>query len=174
MENENIVVRGIMQKNKIALVILIVGIVLAFASFLVAYYIFDNGSRYAYYGFGNGGYYSYYTIYRGSFFDFYIDEFLTNVYSYMLLVGVIATIVGFIIKKRTENCEITVFNNRIVGRVKAGKTSIEIPLNQITALHTCSFNGVSIVSIFGVSNFYLIENRDEVMRAISYLLANPQ
>lgn len=76
-------------------------------------------------------------------------------------------------KVNTEKCEITVTNEAISGKLPHGK-DVNIPLNQITAINRSSFNGVSVTSIGNVSNFHCIENREEVMKAISYLLANPQ
>lgn len=51
---------------------------------------------------------------------------------------------------------------------------MNIPLNQITAINRSSFNGISITSIGNVSNFHCIENQEEVMKALSFLLANSQ
>jgi len=73
-------------------------------------------------------------------------------------------------KLNTEKCEITVTDNRIWGKLKGG-VDVDIPLNQVTGIHTCSFNGISVSSIGKVSNFYLMPNREEVMKGISYLLA---
>ena len=90
-----------------------------------------------------------------------------------MLAGVIAIVAGIIIKFNTEKCEITVTNNRIFGKLAHGK-EVNIPLNQVTGLHSCSFDGVSVASIGNVSDFHCIANHEEVMKAISFILANPQ
>ncbi len=174
MENENIIIKGTPKKNKIALIILLSGIAVAVISFIVASYYFNNVDGYESFGFGYGGWYTYCVIYDFDFFDFYFSEFFGScIHGYMLIAGVIAIIVGLIIKFNTEKCEITVTNNRILGKLAHGK-EVNIPLNQVTGLHSCSFDGVSVASIGNVSDFHCIANHEEVMKAISFILANPQ
>ena len=172
---QNIVIKGKKKKNKPALIAIIVGIVLLLASFIVASYIFENVDGYKYFGYGIGGWYTWCVIYDFEFGEFFIGEFFNFecYYGYMIMLGVVALIVGIIMKTSTEKCEITVTNEAISGKLPHGK-DVHIPLNQITAINRSSFNGVSITSIGNVSNFHCIENREEVMKAISYLLANPQ
>lgn len=172
---QNIVIKGTPQKNKPALITIIVGVVLLLASFVVASYVFDNVDGYKYFGYGIGGWYTWCVIYDFEFGEFFIGEFFNFecYYGYMIMLGVVALIVGIIMKSNTEKCEITVTNEVISGKLPHGK-AVHIPLNQITAINRSSFNGVSITSIGNVSNFHCIENREEVMKAISYLLANPQ
>ena len=55
---QNIVIKGTPQKNKPALIAIIVGIVLLLASFIVASYIFENVDGYKYFGYGIGGWYN--------------------------------------------------------------------------------------------------------------------
>lgn len=172
---QNIVIKGTPQKNKPALITIIVGVVLLLTSFVVASYVFDNVDGYKYFGYGIGGWYTWCVIYDFEFGEFFIGEFFNFecYYGYMIMLGVVALIVGIIMKSNTEKCEITVTNEAISGKLPHGK-AVHIPLNQITAINRSSFNGVSITSIGNVSNFHCIENREEVMKAISYLLANPQ
>jgi hypothetical protein len=171
---QNIVIKGTPQKNKPALIAIIVGIVLLLSSFLVASYVFENCEGYEYFGYGYGGWYYWCVIYD-TFGEFFTAEFFNFecYYGYMIMLGVVALIVGIIMKTSTEKCEITVTNEAISGKLPHGK-EVHIPLNQITAINRSSFNGVSITSIGNASNFHCIENREEVMKAISYLLANPQ
>lgn len=175
MEIEYIINKGTPKKNKIALIILLSGIAVVILSFIVASYYFNNVDGYEYFGLlGYGRWYTYCVIYDFDFFDFYFGEFFSScIYGYMLIAGVIAIIAGLIMKFNTEKCEITVTNSRIFGKLAHNK-AVNIPLNQVTGLHSCSFDGVSVASIGNVSNFHCIENHEEVMKAISYLLANPQ
>lgn len=171
---ERIVIKGTPQKNKAAIITLIAGIVIAVASFFVAEYTFNNVSDSYYYLGHYIGYYDYCIIYDFDFMDFYTSEFFSDcIYGYMLILGLIGTLIGVLIKVNTEKCEILVTNEVISGKLPHGK-EVSIPMNQITAINPSSFNGISIASIGNVSNFHCFENRDEVMKAISYLLANPQ
>lgn len=173
MENERVVVKGTPEKNKIAWIMLIAGIVLVIVSFGVAGYVFDFCDGYKYLGLGYGGWYTWDVIYD-SFGAFYKAQFFNFAcyYGYVLIIGIIVAIAGVIIKVNTEKCEITVTVSRIYGKIKGGN-DIEIPLNQVTGIHPCSFEGISISSISGqTSNFYLMANREEIMKGLSFLLAN--
>ena len=175
---QNIVINGTPQKNKPALILLIAGILLVLISLIVASWAYNEVDLYMYFGFGISDWSDWFPgwiKYDDSFIDFFFGEFFNFdcYYGYLIMLGVVALIVGIIMKSNTEKCEITVTNEAISGKLPHGK-EVHIPLNQITAINRSSFNGVSITSIGNVSNFHCIENREEVMKAISYLLANPQ
>lgn len=77
-----------------------------------------------------------------------------------------------------EKCEIVVTDEEIYGKQFVGN-KISIPLNQIIAVKPLLFKGILIKSINNSSNFfstrsnfYCIQNRDEVIKAITYLLKN--
>ena len=144
-------------------------------SFVVSSYVYNNCEGYEDFGYGYDGWYHWCIIYNNKFAEFFFGEFInfSCYYGYILIIGIVAAIVGFILKISTEKCEITVSNSRVFGKVPHSK-EVDIPLNQITGIHTCSFKGVSVTSIGDVSNFHCIENCKEVIKAISYLLANPQ
>lgn len=168
--DEKMIIKGIPQRNKIAIIIVIVGIVIALVSFIVACYTFDNGRGEYYYPY----YAEYRIIYDYNFMDFYISEFFSGcIYGYILILGLVVTIVGILIEVNTEKCEIVVTNEAISGKLPHGKR-VSIPLNQIIAVNPGSFKGISISSIGSVSKFHCFENRDEVIKAIAYLLANQQ
>lgn len=169
------IIKGIPQRNKIAIIIVIVGIVIALVSFIVACYTFDNGRGEYYYFLTARVYYvKYRIIYDYNFMDFYISEFFSGcIYGYMLILGIVITIVGILIEVNTEKCEIVVTNEAISGKLPHGKR-VSIPLNQIIAINPSSFEGISISSIGNVSKFHCFKNRDEVIKAIAYLLANQQ
>lgn len=175
MDNENIIIKGTPGKNKIAITLLVAGIAVLVIAFIVASYVYNNVDGFKYFGFGYGDWYTWCVIYDFKFSDFFFGEFFNFYcyYGYLLIPGVIAAVVGIIMKANTEKCEITVTDSRVYGKLARGK-EVSIPLNQITGLHTCSFNGVSVASIGAVSDFHCIENQEEVMKALSYILANPQ
>lgn len=172
---QNIVIKGTPQKNKIALILLIAGISLVLISLIVADWAYKEVDLYMNFGFGVSGWFPGWIKYDDSFIDFFSGEFFnfSCFYGYILIVGIIAAVVGIIMKTNTEKCEITVTNEAISGKLPHGK-DVNIPLNQITAINRSSFNGISITSIGNISNFHCIENQEEVMKAISFLLANPQ
>ena len=175
MESENIVIKGTPKKNKIALILLIAGISLVLISLIVSIWAYREVDLYTYFGFGVSDWFPGWIKYDDNFIGFFFGEFFnfSCFYGYLLIVGVIAAVAGIIIKTSTEKCEITVTDSRIFGKLAHGK-EVNIPLNQVTGLHSCSFDGVSVASIGNVSDFHCIANHEEVMKAISYLLANPQ
>lgn len=171
---QNIVIKGTPQKNRISLILLIAGIVLVLISFVVAAWVYEEvdiymDSRYLDHLLVPAGY-----KYDYSFNDFFFGEFFnfSCFYGYVLIVGIIAAVVGIIMKASTEKCEITVTSEAISGKLPHGK-EVHIPLNQITAINRSSFNGVLITSNGNISNFHCIENCEEVIKAISYLLTIP-
>lgn len=174
MKNENVILKGTSQTNRAALIVLIVGIVLALTSFIIADYCFSNVDVYYYsYTLGEGYWCPYHLLYDDNFISFFSEEFFSScIYGYMLIAGIISTVVGLVLKVSTEKCEIVVTDKRVYGKISRGK-DVEIPLNQIISIRSCSFNGVSIITISGKRKFYLIENYEEVLKAIAYLLAKP-
>lgn len=175
MESENIVIKGTPKKNKIALILLIAGISLVLISLIVASWAYKEVDLHMYFGFAGSRWFPGWIKYDDNFIAFFFGEFFnfSCFYGYLLIVGIVAAVVGIIMKTSTEKCEITVTDSRIFGKLAHGK-EVNIPLNQVTGLHSCSFDGVSVASIGNVSDFHCIENHEEVMKAISYLLANPQ
>jgi len=172
MEN-NIIIKGTPQKNKTALIITIVGAVIFLLSFIIAIYVFNN-EKDSYYFLGEYlGRYYYCVIYDFDFVEFFLSEFFECIHGYLFLIGLIATIVGIVIKNKTEKCEITVRSDAIIGVIPKEKR-VHIPLNQVTGINRCSFNGVSIKSIGNMNNFYCFENREAIMQALAHLLASPQ
>mgnify|MGYP004588232265 FL=1 len=168
MENEHIIIKGIPKKNKVALILLLSGVAVALISFFVAWYCFNRvvvpGYRW----------WLYCEEYDYHFFSFFFEQFFSSCfYGYTLTAGIIIIVAGLFIKVNTEKCEITVTNKRIFGKPAHNK-EVDIPWNQITGLHSCFFDGISIASIGNICNFYCMENHEEVMKAISYILANPQ
>ena len=146
--DQNIIIKGTPQKNKPALIVIIVGAVLLLTSFMVASYVFNNCDGYQSFGFGYGGWYYWCVIYDFAFGEFFFGEFFnfSCYYGYMIMLGIVALIVGIVMKVNTEKCEITVTNEAISGKLPHGK-DVNIPLNQITAINRSSFNGVSVTSI---------------------------
>lgn len=168
MENENIIIKGTPEKNKIARILLLSGIAVAIISFIVAWYCFKRV------GIPEYRWRLYCQYYDYHFFTFFFEQFFSSCfYGYMLTVGIITIIAGVLIKVNTEKCEITVTDKRIFGKTAQNK-EVDIPLNQITGLHSCLFDGISIASIGNICNFHCMENHEDVTKAISYILANPQ
>lgn len=144
---KNIVIKGEMQKNKSAIIAIVIGATLLVIAFFVALCIYNSDVNYR--------------------------CFPETYYGPITIVGSATLLVGIIIKISTEKCEITVTDEAIIGKRPHGK-EVQIPLNKITAISRNSFNGISITSIGSVNNFYCFENREEVINTISCLLTKLQ
>lgn len=173
--DQNIIIKGTPQKNKVSAIMLTASVIAFVCALLFSEYAYQNLERYFSLGWGYGGTWYYFIGYDDDFWAYFWGEFFSFrlMYGYILIASVIAFVVSIIMKTNTEKCEITVTNEAISGKLPHGK-DVNIPLNQITAINRSSFNGISITSIGNVSNFHCIENQEEVMKAISFLLANPQ
>lgn len=180
MENEKIVVRGFMTKNKTALIMVAVGVILLLSSFIFSIFIFYNWETFDepiyYYGMKltEGRWVTYYIHYYGDFAEFFSYEFLSLPFGYGMILGFLLSVIGVMIKVYTEKCSITVTDACILGKIGKfrGENEVKIPLNQITAIHKTCFNGVSVASIGRTSNFYCIENCEQVIKYIAGLLAD--
>ena len=160
---KNIVIKGETQKNKSAVIAIVIGAILLVIAFFVALHLYEVFSWVP-------------SIDRlADFFSFFFGEFFNPeiYYGSITIVGSVTLLVGIIIKISTEKCEITVTDEAIIGKRPHGK-EVQIPLNKITAISRNSFNGISITSIGSVNNFYCFENREEVINTISCLLTKLQ
>lgn len=158
-KSESIIAKGTMKKNNIAHVMLIVGISL----FILVPFVFIvvNSITGIIIGEDMSSY----------FFNGIINSI--NPFNLMHIPGIIIAVIGIIIKLSTEKHEITVTGNRIYGKL-SHNVEVSIELNQITGVKTCSCDGI-LISTYGAKyRFYCIENRKEIMDALSYLLSKPQ
>lgn len=166
---KNIVIKGEMQKNKSAIIAIVIGAILIVIAFFVAFYFFCRFNRV----------FSWvpWMDRLADFFSFFFSSIrfadASLYYGSITIVGSVTLLVGIIIKISTEKCEITVTDEAIIGKRPHGK-EVQIPLNKITAISRNSFNGISITSIGSVNNFYCFENREEVINTISCLLTKLQ
>lgn len=149
---------------------MIISILVIFLSFCIATYTYHNCEGVGYTRI-HASFCDYYDVIYDTFIEFFFKEFFEEGHGYICIVGIIGTIASSMINKNTEKCEITVTDEEIYGKLARGK-KVSIPLNQIIAVKPCILEGISIKTINNTSNFYCIQNRDEVIKAITYLLEN--
>lgn len=173
MENEKIVVRGFMTKNKTALIMIAVGVILLLSSFIFSIYI-SNGCYTLRCVNGNWIKCYYYDNYAEFLYNEFFDDYNFFHWGMFLILGILLSVIGVMIKVYTEKCSITVTDACVLGKIGKfrGENEVKIPLNQITAIHKTCFNGVYVASIGRTSNFYCIENCEQVIKYIAGLLAD--
>lgn len=79
--------------------------------------------------------------------------------------GIIATIVNAWLSKN----EITVTNKRIYGKRAFGRR-VDLPIDSISAVGVSALKGLAVGTSSGKIKFHMIQNRDEIHKAISDLL----
>ena len=81
-------------------------------------------------------------------------------------------ILGFFVWLNIKNCEITVTNKRVFGRISFG-TRMDIPLNKITSVMISPiFKTILVSSASGTIKFSFISNAQEVYEQINKLILN--
>ena len=72
-----------------------------------------------------------------------------------------------------SNAEITVTDKRIFGRA-IFKQRVDLPIDKISSVGTCLFNGIGVATSSGRIKFLFCKNQNEVFEAISKLLLDRQ
>ena len=168
--DEKVLVKSKSQKNKNAFILSIAGPILICISDVVSILAFNYLKGTTDYGYKSEWRYIYY-----SFSEFFTEEFfnISCFYGYLSLVGIILTIIGVVIKFKTENCEVTITNQRFIGKLPHSNEII-IPLKEITNFNQTQYSGISISTRNKLYVFYCIENREEIIKALAFLCKNAQ
>ena len=62
--------------------------------------------------------------------------------------------------------ELVITNIRLIGSIMLGRR-IDIPLENVERAEKCLFCGVSVITVSGKVNFYVIENRNQIIKTIN-------
>ena len=172
-DEEVVIIKGVPGKNKLASLLICCGIGLAYFSLVFSVFAFERMSGYMSFGFGYGGWYYWDIVYDYNFARFYFNEFFnfSCLYGYLLILAIAAIIAGLILKGNTEKCEIIVTNKRVYGKLPHRKPA-DIPMNQIRRVSKCPAKGVGVRADGAISRFLLIDNQEEVIKAISHMMAD--
>ncbi len=95
---------------------------------------------------------------------------------YWFLIGTVVfelmALVFFIIYKyiapHQQAFELTITESRVIGKLKNNR--VDLPINQISAIGTLAFNGISINTSSGKIEFPYLINREEVYNCLSELI----
>ena len=160
-DRENVIVKGVIGKNTFAEALIPGGIMLLYLSIILMLIACSEQCWEEWYDCGE----SYFVFFFKHFFSF------KSFHGYTFLHGVGALVLGIILKSGTEKHEITVTDQRILGKTSHGR-GVSIPLNQMRAISKCPFKGITVASVGAKERFHCIENREEVMKGIAYLMTD--
>ena len=92
-----------------------------------------------------------------------------NLLSISLDFGILSTIIGVLLYIACAKVAITVTDKRVYGTALWGKR-VDLPLDAISAVSTTMLKGIGVATSSGLISFKMIENNEDVHRAISNLL----
>ena len=93
---------------------------------------------------------------------------------YYYLAGIIALLIAAgVFNWRMLGCSVSVTTRRVTGR-RSFQRMIDVPLDTVTSVGTCSFGGVSVTAASSRSAFYLIKNADDIRSAVASQLVDRQ
>ena len=100
----------------------------------------------------------------------YIGE-MFSMYGVLSFLGVVAAffLIGYIFYKATSKVSLTITDKRVCGTAVFGKR-VDLPLDSISAIGVGVFKKITVSTPSGVISFPMIENRDEIHKALSDLL----
>lgn len=165
-------------ENKLAKRVLIVSVILIALGFIIALITYLTGEGYKSFGFGYGGVF-YYTVIYDSFLEFFFS-FMGNpfyysdaFFVYLIYIGFIGVILSFFFVWEMSKCSLIVTNRRVTGKASFGK-SVDLPLNQISAVALGIFSRITVATSSGKIHFWFIENREEVHSALNNVISKVQ
>ncbi len=90
-------------------------------------------------------------------------------YFYLFWIAVIVFVAYIIIILMMNHCALTVTNTRVIGKASFGK-QVDLPITQISAIGLGAFGKIAVATSAGRVNFWLIENRSAIHKALNDLL----
>ena len=96
----------------------------------------------------------------------YYDSTSSDIAAVFTILAIICAIVAVIVYMSMKNCEITVTDKKVYGKIKFGKR-VDLPLNQISSIGQSICSSITVATSSGVIKFWLLANRDEVFSVLS-------
>ena len=168
MEEKTIVVGKPSRAARLRLLLIAVGLLLI----CVLAYVMNLGQcRYgiAYY---SGEHYGHNSIFELMFWFGRVEDFGCAIAA-LMDIGLLLLIPGIITAMAFSTVSITVTDKRVMGISSFGH-KVDLPVDEISAVGTSSFKGVSVATSSGRIKFQGIENQNEVHQAITELLMKRQ
>ena len=163
-------------KNKLSNTLLKLSIILIVLGLIISYFVYLTGEGYYSYYYGTVPY----TLVYDSFFEFFfcsaIDFYQYDDFWFFVVptfIGVVGVALAFFFKWEMSHCSLTVTNIRVTGKASFGK-SVDLPLNQISAVALGTLSRIAVATSSGKVYFWFIENRNEVHSILTNIIGKVQ
>ena len=171
---EEKIIEAKFTKNKLANGVLIASIALIVLGFFIALIEYNTAEGHTWYG-----WYAPLRYIYDSFFDYFLSHlniisyYDEAIFAYFLYTGIIGIILSFFFNWEMGRCALTVTNRRVTGKASFGK-SVDLPLNQISAIALGSLSRITVATSSGRIHFWFIKNRNEVHSALNNIIGKVQ
>lgn len=175
---EEKIIEARFTENKLARAVFIAGLALIVLGLIMAAGTYSAGEGYKDFGFGVGGVFPYSIVYEsfGAFFsEFMSDPFNHSDagFAFVLYLGVLSIIASLFFTWEMSKCALAVTNRRVTGKASFGK-SVDLPLNQISAVGLGIFSRITVATSSGRIHFWFVENRTDVHAALTDIIGKVQ
>lgn len=180
---EEQIIKAQFTKNKLARIVAIVGIALIVLGLIVGLNVYltkeQSFSNYVIAGVKFKQFTVSYKVYFRSFgnflFNFVIEpwRYFNATFVYVLYLGVLSVLAAGFFAWQRSRCALTVTNRRVTGKASFGK-SVDLPLNQISAVGLGACNSITVATSSGKIHFWFVKNRDEVHTALTDIIGKVQ
>ncbi len=164
------------KKNNLTKALLITGTLLIIIGFGLSGNVYDHGRTYAGYGYG-------YDYYRNlfSFARFLIKLFFSPFYYgfedaffvWLIYAGALFILLAGFFWWQMSKWELSITDRRVVGKASFGRT-VDLPLNQISAVALGIFSRITVATSSGKVRFWFIKNRSEVYSTLTNIIGKVQ
>lgn len=101
---------------------------------------------------------------------FYYSDTL---FVFVIYMGVLSVLLACFFWWEMSKCELSITDRRVVGKASFGKT-VDLPLNQISAVALGIFSRITVATSSGKVHFWFIQNRSEVHSVLTNIIGKVQ
>ena len=157
---EKTIIEGIFnrKKNLLLTVLLGLGIISYIVGIIVAIYFSDGHFTDSWYS-------------NGFLTEYFVDFGMGAVYFHYgaFLVFIICAVFYFMMNR----CSLTITDKRVYGKASFGRR-VDLPMNQVSSVGLGFANSIAVATSSGKIQFWLLENKNDVHKALSDLLISQQ
>ena len=119
--------------------------------------------------------------YHGSFFAYMLAEIVSFICfegldywsAPILCLGIIVILLSLFFFLQMSRGKLIITNTRVTGKTSFGKT-VDLPLNQISAVAVGACQSITVATSSGRVNFWFIKNREEIHTTLTDIIGKVQ